>query len=244
MDELIKNRMKCLYTKILCGKSMLPLLFVDYFRSYHRILNLKNPDTVGAKIQWIKKYGNLERYTDLADKYKVRDYVAEKIGEEYLPKIYGVFENSNEIEFEKLPSAFVLKCNHCSGQVYVCKDKSKVAEIEWKDIKRNLDDWISINFYHVTGERQYRDIKRKIICEEYLEDDSGALKDYKIYCFNGKPEYISVNVNPHTENRTVDYFDLEWNKASEFNCVGDINCSKEIKKPNKLNAVCLREVIQ
>lgn len=234
MNELLKRNLRCFYTKILGRDSMIPLAYVDYLRSYHKILNLKNPDTVGAKIQWIKKYGHLERFTDLVDKYKVRDYVSKDIGSEYLPKLYGVFDDSNEIALEKLPDKFVLKCNHGSGEVYICKDKKKISSDEWNKVKNNLNKWLAVNFYHVTGERQYRDIERKILCEEYLEDDSGSLRDYKIYCFNGKPEYISVNVNPHSPELTIDYFNLNWDKCNEFNCVGEKNSSKKIEKPSKL----------
>lgn len=235
MTDIFKRKLKCIYTKILCTHTITPLLYVDYLRSYHRILNLSNPDTVGAKIQWIKKYGHLERYTDLVDKYKVTEYVSNKIGDKYLPKIYGVYSVSSEINLESLPEKFVLKCNHGSGEVFICKNKRKISNKGWINIKKKLDKWMAINFYDVTKERQYKDIKRKIICEEYLEDDSGSLKDYKIYCFNGKPEYISVNVNSHTTQLTVDYFDLDWNKYDEFNCIGEKNSLIEINRPENLS---------
>ncbi|WP_252216020.1 ATP-grasp fold amidoligase family protein [Clostridium sp. VAP41] len=234
MNELLRRRLKCLYTRMLCLHTITPLLYADYFRSYHKILNLKNPDTVGAKIQWIKKYGQLERYTDLVDKYKVMEYITKEIGDKYLPKVYGVFNNSSEIEFNNLPEKFVLKCNHGSGEVYICKDKKNITQSEWKQTLEKLAEWLSTNFYEVTRERQYKDIERKIICEEYLEDDSGSLRDYKIYCFNGKPEYISVNVNPHTPELTIDYFNLDWKKCDEFNCVGEKNSFIPIKKPDNL----------
>lgn len=235
MDELLKFRIRCLYTKVFCRKSMASLSYIDYLRCYHKILNLKKPDTVGAKIQWIKKYGHLERYTDLVDKYKVRDYIGKTIGSDYLSKIYYVFNNSDEIELENLPNKFVLKCNHCSGGIYICKDKSKITQKEWKNVKKNLKKWLSINYYNGTGETQYRYIEKKIICEEYLEDDSGSLRDYEFYCFNGKPKYIAVSENTHTSKFTIDYFDLEWNKDNEFNCVGDKNNLKIIRKPINLD---------
>lgn len=234
MNELLKRNLKCLYTRILGRDGMVPLAYVDYLRSYHKILDFKNPDTVGAKIQWIKKYGRLERYTDLVDKYKVREYVEREIGDKYLPQLYGVFGNCDEIHLEKLPDSFVLKCNHGSGEVYICRDKKVINNYEWNKVKNKFNKLLKVNFYHVTGEKQYKNIERKILCEEYLEDDSGALRDYKIYCFNGDPKYISVNVNPHSEELTIDYFNLNWEKSDEFNCRGEKNSFTTIKKPIRL----------
>lgn len=234
MNEFLKLNLRCLYTKVLGRSSLIPLIYVDYLRSYNKILNLKNPDTIGAKIQWIKKYGNLERYTDLVDKYKVRDYVAKKIGNEYLPRIYGVFDNISQIEFEKLPHKFILKCNHCSGGIYVCKDKSKITQYEWNRAKKYLSNWLKFNYFHITGEKQYKNIERKILCEEYLEDNSGGLTDYEIFCIDGQPIYICVMLKTNTNKVTNDNFDLEWNKYNELNAIKEKESLLKIEKPDNL----------
>jgi len=173
-------------------------------------LDLKNPKTFYEKLQWLKLYGNLEKYTDLVDKYKVRKYIAETIGEEYLIPLIDVYEKAEDIDFSKLPKQFVLKCNHDSGSVVICKDKNN---FDIEKTKEKLKKRLKRNYYYHTREPQYKNIKPKIICEKYMVDESGIeLKDYRIFCFNGMPKIIFVDrsiLNKSTNVRNI--YDIEWN---------------------------------
>ncbi len=208
MNKEFKTSLKKAYIRALSKKSIIPLLYVEYFRSYRKILNLSNPKTFGEKIQWLKKNGHLERYRDLVDKYAVRNYITKKVGKSYLVKLYGVYDNSSQINFELLPNQFVLKPNNGSGDVIICKDKS-MLNIE--EAKALLDNWMKSDFYDYTREIQYKGIERKIICEEYLEDDSGSLRDYKVFCFNGKPEFVQVDFDRYTNHRR-NFYNLNWER--------------------------------
>lgn len=210
MKRHIKRNIKKISASILGGKTIVPLLYFDYFRTYKKILNLSEPKTFGEKIHWIKRYGNIERYRDLVDKYKVREYIEEKIGDKYLVKLYGVYNSTSEIDINKLPQSFVLKCNQGSGEVIICKNKDK---FDWEENKKLLDEWIKTDYYSITREIQYKGIERKIICEEYLEDESGSLRDYKIFCFKGIPYYIQVDSDRFVDHKR-DFYDIKWEKLN------------------------------
>jgi len=171
-------------------------------------LDLKNPKTFNEKLQWTKLYGNLEKYTNLVDKYEVRKYIAETIGEEYLIPLLGVYDRVEDIDFSKLSEQFVLKCTHDSGSVIVCKDKNN---FDIERAKKKLKKRLKKNFYRAWREPQYKNIKPKIICEKYMVDESGTeLKDYKIFCFNGEPKIVQVHFDRFTNHKRNSY-DTEWN---------------------------------
>ncbi|GAB6168200.1 ATP-grasp fold amidoligase family protein [Clostridium carnis] len=204
------------------------VVYLDILRSYKRILNLKNPKYYGEKIQWIKLNGQVEKLAPLVDKYSVRKYIEEKIGAKYLPKLYNKYENPYEIDYDKLPNKFVLKLNNGSGGNIICKDKSLLD----KDVaSKKLNKWKKEKFYSYTKEFQYKNIKPIIVCEEYLEDESGSLRDYKLHSFNGKVEFIEVHTDrfkDHKEN----YYYPNWIET-EFR--GDIKLRVDhIDKPKKL----------
>ncbi|MFC3904071.1 ATP-grasp fold amidoligase family protein [Clostridium disporicum] len=229
MNKNLKRNIKKLVANILGGKSIVPLLYFDYFRTYKRILDLSDPKTFGAKIHWIKKYGNIERYKDLVDKYRVREYIEQMIGDKYLVKLYGVYESTSEINIDNLPNSFVLKCNQGSGEVIICKDKSR---FDWNKARKLLDEWIEIDYYSITKEVQYKDIERRIICEEYLEDESGSLRDYKIFCFNGVPKYIQVDSDRFSDHKR-DFYNNNWEKI-ELKAKYK-NSNYVIKRPDNLD---------
>lgn len=154
-----------------------------YKAIFGRELNLENPKTFNEKIQWRILKDRKDIYTQLADKYLVRDYVKEKIGEEYLIKLLGVYERAEDIDYDKLPNKFVLKCNHDSGSVILCKDKSTFNK---KKANRKLNFFLKRNFYYMTREWHYKNIKPLIICEEFLEETGKVVDDYKVYIFNKK----------------------------------------------------------
>lgn len=202
----IKNFIKKVYRR---GMRFIPnqlAIRIDYLRGYGKWLNIKKPKTFGEKIQWIKLYGNLEEYSELVDKYKVREIISDKIGVKYLPDLYGVYEDANDIDFDILPNKFVLKCNHGCGYNIICKDKSKLNIVK---TRKKLIRWMGEDFYKNAKEIQYKGIKPTIICEEYLEDKTGTLLDYKYFCFNGKPEFIQVISDRGIDTR-ADFYNLDW----------------------------------
>lgn len=171
-------------------------------------LNLKNPKTFNEKIQWLKLYDSTPIKTLLADKYLVRDWVKEKIGEKYLIPCLGVYDSFNDIDFSKLPDKFVIKCNHGSGWNIIVKDKS---QLDLKQTQQQIDLWMEQNFAFQCGyEMHYYNIPPKIIIEQYMEDSSGELRDYKFTCFNGKPEFIWIDEGRFSEHKR-NLYDLDWN---------------------------------
>lgn len=170
-------------------------------------LNLNNPQTYNEKIQWLKLYDNSPLKTKLSDKYLVREWVKEQIGEEYLIPLLGVWDNFDDIDFDKLPEKFVLKANHGSHWNIIVKDKSKFDKI---GAKKKFDKWMKRNYAVKSLELQYKDIEPKIIAEKYMEDSKGELNDYKILCFNGKPEYVWIDCGRYS-NHTRNIYDLSWN---------------------------------
>lgn len=172
-------------------------------------LNLENPQTFNEKLQWLKLYNRRPEYTMMVDKYKVRDYIAEKLGEEYLIPLLDAWDDPDDIDFDALPNQFVLKCNHNSGLgMCICKDKSK---LDIPKVKEELRKGLAQNYYLTSREWPYKDVPRKIICEKYMVDESGTeLKDYKTYCFNGKAKMLMV-VSDRFSGETVkaSYFDRD-----------------------------------
>lgn len=168
------------------------LEFVYRIRT-HEKLDLKNPQTFNEKIQWLKLYDRNPAYTKMVDKCEARKYVSGKIPDINLIPVIGVYENYNDIDFDSLPNQFVMKPNHTSGHIFICKDKTKINYI---DLKKMVNAWSRCKYYLVHREWPYKNIKPKIIIEKYAVDDSGVeLKDYKIFCFHGEPKIIEVDFN-------------------------------------------------
>lgn len=193
-------------------------------------LNLENPQTYNEKLQWMKLYYFNPLYTKLADKYSVRQYIADKIGEEYLIPLIGVYKNFDDIDFESLPDQFVMKCTHDSGGIVVCTDKSK---LDIKETKRKIERCLKRNYYKNSREWVYRDIEPQIIIEKYMVDESGyELKDYKFFCFDGKAKAMFMATDRGAAEETkFDFFDMEFKHLDFTN--GHPNSDKELKKPDK-----------
>lgn len=203
------------------------VLYLDYGRSYKKILNLKNPKYVGEKIQWIKLNGNLYKYGKYVDKYEVREFIEKTIGNEYLPKLYGIYDDPSEIDFQKLPNQFVLKMTNGSGGNIICRDKSKLNIM---DILDKLKKWQKEKFYKYTKEIQYKNVRSRIICEEYLEDETGNLRDYKFHCSKSKVHMIEIHTDRFT-NHKENYYDSEWN---ELDVICKLDKVDYIPKPDNL----------
>lgn len=199
-------------------------------------LDLKNPKTFNEKLQWLKLYDRKPEYTVMVDKYKVRNYIKGKLGEEYLIPLIGVWDNPDEIDFDSLPNQFVLKCNHNSGLgMYICKDKNKLTPQDIKRIRKNLARGLKQDYYLTGREWPYKDVPRKIIAEQFMKSDAGGLTDYKIHCFNGEPKLILVcKDRSAASGLTEDFFSAEWEHL--YICrPTHPNSSTEIAKPEELS---------
>ena len=162
--------------------------------------DIRNPKTFNEKIQWLKLHDCTPIKTKLADKIAVRDYVKEKIGEEYLIPLLGSWNSFDEIDFENLPSKFVLKCNHGSGMGVLICDKSSV---DYGEMKKQFDIWMQTEYAYMSGfEMHYAGIRRQILAEAMLETDDGSdLMDYKVFVFNGMVKLIQVDIDRHHIHR-------------------------------------------
>ena len=193
-------------------------------------LNFKNPVTFNEKLQWLKLYDRKDIYTTMVDKYEVKKYVANIIGEKYVIPTLGLYNKFEDINFDKLPNQFVIKCTHDSGGIVICKNKKKFDIMQAKEkISRSL----SRNFYYYGREWPYKNVRPRIIIEKYMEDESKVeLKDYKIFCFNGEPKLIMVDTGRFTDHKR-NVYDIKWNKINmSINFPND--ATKNQIKPKKL----------
>jgi uncharacterized protein YlbG (UPF0298 family) len=226
--------MRNVYYKLLSTLPDKGALYIEHLRTYKRILNLRRPRYYGEKIQWMKLYGNLEEYRDYVDKFEVRKFIAKKIGESYLNELYGVYNLPEEIDFSQLPNKFVLKATHGSKLNLICIDKNKLnIEVAKGEMKK----WLKVDFSKLKREPQYSKIKPRIICEKYLDDGTSELRDYKVFCFNGKPKMIEVISNRST-NLTCEQFDCNWVKFDVY--------QKEYSstKQSTMKPDCLKEMLE
>lgn len=188
----------------------------------NRRLNLDNPRSFNEKMQWLKLNNRNYEYTMMVDKYLVREYIKEKIGDKYLIPLLGVWEKAEDIDFESLPEKFVLKCNHNSGMgLCICRDKKTFDKDE---AIRKLNYALKQDYYLNSREWPYKNVKRRIIAEELLEnckdesDDSKNemdLPDYKFMCFNGKVKCSFVCSDRFSEDGLkVTFYDRDWEKMN------------------------------
>jgi hypothetical protein len=184
-------------------------LLKSYTVKFGKKLDLVYPETFNEKLQWLKLYDRKPEYTVMVDKYKARDYIAEKIGERYLIPLIGVWDDPDEIDFDALPNRFVLKCNHNSGLgMCICKDKS-VLNI--KNVKKGLKRGLKQDYYLTGREWPYKNVPRKIIAEQFMKSDESGLTDYKVHCFNGEPKLILVCKDRFSKTGlTEDFFSERW----------------------------------
>jgi hypothetical protein len=202
-----------------------------YFVHTGERLNLDSPRTFNEKIQWLKLHDSTPLKTRLADKYLARDWIKEKIGEEYLIPLLGVWDKFDDIDFKTLPDRFVLKANHGSGWNVIVRDKSK---LNIPEARAKFEYWLKRNFAFAAGlELHYKDIKPKIIAEEYIENlNVHGLYDYRFFCFNGEPKSIWLVLGSGTLNPQRDVYDLEWNLQPLG--TGAPHIDKKPGKPSKL----------
>ena len=168
-------------------------------------LDIDKPQTFNEKLQWLKLYDRKKEYTDLVDKLKAKKIIGEKIGFQHIVPTYGVWNKAEDIDFQKLPTQFVLKCNHDQGSVIIVQDKSK---IEKDKIIKELNKKLHRNLYYGTREYPYKNIIPQVFAEKFLQE---KIIDYKFYCFNGEPRFLYCGQGL-TEDHSlkIDFYDLNW----------------------------------
>ena len=217
-EALLHNRKHLLYAIFHRLSWMIPndrLYLKWYYKlSMGKKLDLDQPTGFNEKLQWLKLYNRKPEYTMMVDKYAVKQYVADKIGEEYVIPTLKVWDKPGKIDLSELPNQFVLKTNHdggCNG-IVVCKDKQK---LDVKKAKRELrHSFYFRNPYLKAREWPYKNVKKSVFAEQYMEDaKTGELRDYKFFCFNGvvKAMYVASERNTAKDGTKFDFFDENYN---------------------------------
>jgi hypothetical protein len=171
-------------------------------------LNINNPTTYTEKLQWIKLYDRKPVYSKYVDKYAVRSYISEIIGEQYLIPLIGLYNRVEDINWDSLPGRFVIKCTHGSGSNIICLDKGK---FDIEKSKVDLSAWMKKNWYWFGREWPYKNVKPRIICEEFISNNGEPPMDYKVLCFNGKAKLIEVHIDRFDKHKQ-DFYNIKWEK--------------------------------
>lgn len=203
----------------------------DYKIHSGRKLSFKNPQTFCEKLQWLKYYYRNPEYTGLVDKYAVREYVKEKIGEEYLVPLYGVYDKWEDIDFDQLPDRFVLKCTHDSGSVVICKDKKT---FDYAAAKEKIQFCLSRNQFYLSREWPYKNVKPRIIAEQFLEGDPAlGLIDYKLFMFNGQFRFVLICSNRFLDGgMKQSFYDKDWQKM-QIEQTAETSETRDIERPKE-----------
>ena len=209
-DEIMSK----VYFKIVLGKT----------------LNLKEPKTFNEKLQWLKLYDRKPEYTKMVDKVEAKKYAASIIGEDHIIPTLAVYNRVEDIDFDVLPNQFVLKCTHDSGGIVICKDK---ATLDKRAAVKKLRNGLKKNFYYINREWPYKNVKPRIIAEQYMTDKkTGELRDYKFFCFDGEVKALFVASERQVKGRETkfDFFDEDYNHLLIIN--GHPNASVVPEKPS------------
>lgn len=202
-----------------------PFLKMVYWSETGKKLNIEDPKNFNEKLQWLKLNDRKPEYNTYVDKYAVKSYVSRTIGEQYIVPNYEVYDNVSQINWDKLPKKFVLKCTHGSGCNIICNNKDN---LDIKESIRKLNIWMEKSWYWFGREWPYKDIKPRIICEKFLEED---IYDYKFYCFEGKPKFLYVAQGDNTKGTLkMSFYDLNWDNCEFFRSDHE-KLAKEHPKP-------------
>lgn len=216
-------------------------LKIRYFATFKKILNLQTPQTFNEKLQWLKLNDRKDIYTKMVDKYEAKSYVSKIIGNKYIIPTLGIYNNFDEIDFNKLPNQFVIKCTHDSGGLVIVTDKSK---LDIKKAKKKINKSLKRNYYYLGREWPYKNVKPRIIVEKYMKDNKDtSMRDYKFFCFNGNPYCILLCNDRNTELKET-FFDLNWkilpfkrpNHSIDTNIEKPHNLDKMIEFSKKLSS--------
>lgn len=242
LDMLIKKILKFIVTPRLIGGYILRHFFshsfsdetfvkLEYLFEVGAHLDLQNPKTFNEKLQWQKLNNIHPEYSDLVDKYLVKESVGRKIGFDHIIPTLGVWEKVDDIDFCKLPNQFVIKTTHDSGGVAIVKEKTPKSLSHAKKI---LNRSLKKNYYYEHREYPYKEVMPRIIAEKYMVDESGTeLKDYKIFCFDGEPKAIQVDYDRFVEHKR-NIYDTEWNRLP-FTLKFPTDWDREFDKPKNLD---------
>ena len=197
-------------------------------------MDFNNPKTISEKLFWLKLNYRDPQLTMLVDKYRAKEYLKNKVGEQYVLPALGVWEKADDIDFDKLPNQFVLKCNHASAYgMVICTDKSK---LDIKKARKTLQNCLDSNYYLYGREWPYKNVKKCIFCEPYLENkDKSPLVDYKFYCYGGKPEYFMYSVGEATHTVRNHKFDMNCKSIDYLFKVKPTITEEEIHLPDNIN---------
>lgn len=181
-----------------------------YYHHFHKFLNLRHPKTLNEKIQWLKLHDRRPEYSTMVDKITAKEYAARIIGEEHIIPTIGVWDKVEEINYDILPDQFVLKCNHDSGSVVICRNK---AEFNKSAAAVKLSKGLKRSGYLYGREWPYKSVRPRIMAEEYINDsaDSDELTDYKFYCFDGIAHCVLCCYERKTGSPKFYFFDRDWN---------------------------------
>ena len=181
-----------------------------YYRKHTngRPANMRDPQLFSEKLQWYKLNARMPLMEKVANKYTVREYIKECGYEHLLNELFGVYKNVSEIHFNELPNQFVLNDTHGSGHNIIVRDKKQLCQ--WK-AKMMMHTWLHQSIAWSGREWVYQNMPRHIIVEKYLEDETGELRDYKFYCFNGEPRFMQLEVGRGTDHNTRNFYDMDWN---------------------------------
>lgn len=168
-------------------------------------LHLNPPVTFNEKLQWLKLHDRRPEYTTMVDKYEAKKWVAERIGEEYIIPTLGVWNHFDEIDFDKLPNQFVLKCTHDSGGLVICRDKAKLDK---KAARKKLENCLKHNFFWGQREWPYKNVKPRILAEEMVDMNP---VDYKWICLKGEPKVLCMCMDRQKGDLTFNYYDMNFN---------------------------------
>ena len=222
-----------IYPKYLANKT--------YRSVFHKDIDWDNPKNLIEKIYWLQLNTDTRLWSLCADKYRVREFIKERGCSETLNKLYGKWDNANDIDFDSLPMSFVLKINNSCGQIIIVNNKE---ELDYKDARNKLNRWLKSEYGYEGAQLHYTRIKPCIIAEELLTDENKentSLVDYKIWCFNGVPECILVASERTWNSNGIDkyslsMFDTEWNNISNkaLNDCSKHFDGKNVEKPKSL----------
>lgn len=181
-----------------------------YFFRFKKKINFNNPVTFNEKLNWLKLNDRRDIYTTMVDKYEVKKYVSDIVGEEYVIPTLGIYDKFDEIDFDSLPDQFVIKCTHDSGGIVICKDKSTLDK---DNARKIINRCLKMNYYFSSREWPYKNVKPRIMIEPYLEDnEKKELIDYKFFTFSGVTKYLFIATNRQGAGKTYfDFFDMDFN---------------------------------
>lgn len=237
--KLIKNDPKKINQAIMTNLAKSPIshlvpdkvfLRMQYRAVFGKKLNLTEPKTFNEKLQWLKLYDRNPEYCRLVDKYEVKKLISDTLGEEYIIPTLGVWDSFDDIDFDSLPDRFVLKCTHDSGSVVLCRDK---ATFDVASARAKLTKKLNSNLFWHGREWPYKDLKPRIIAEEYIATDGQDLRDYKFFCFGGKVKCFKIDFDRFVEHR-ANYYDINGSLLPFGEAVCPPDYEREIDVPSSL----------